>query len=154
MGEAYAAYKQLSKKHKLPDFSKLDNEFEISLIEADRFLLRAIIQKMVEKAEFHSMLIENILSPDSANFCSMHECKFFSEDEKERLFGLYKILMQYNRRAIEISFTRKEEEEVTFVKEFFQEWQQLKKELLPVIGVMKRSWKKDTTMKEELEYLG
>lgn len=154
MGEAYATYKHFGKKYKLPDFSKLDHEFEISLIEADRFLLRAIIQKMVEKAEFHSMLIENILSPDSANFCSMHECKFFSEEEKEKLFSLYKTLMKYNRRALEVSFTRNEKEEAAFIKDFFNEWDTLKKELLPVVGVMKKSWEKDTSMKEELEYLG
>ena len=44
-------YQELAKKHKLPDFDRLNMEFEIENIDETGFLLRSILSKIGEKVE-------------------------------------------------------------------------------------------------------
>jgi len=154
MADIYAVYRELNKKHKLPSFSEMDNEFEISLVDTERFLLRGVIQRMTDKIEYHLALIDSILSPEASSISSIHECKYFNDEQKDELYILYKKLMDYNRRSVEISITRDEKEEAAFVRDFFAEWKKLKKEILHSVTIMRQSWNKETTTKQDLRYLG
>ena len=147
-------YRELSKKHTLPPFEEINNEFEVSLIEHDAFLLRSIIQRIIERMDFFSVLMESILQPDTGNLYSMHECKFFDDRQKEKVLEIYNRLMFLNRSAVELSLEKKEDKEAEFISTFMGEWKDIKKELAPIVQVMKGSWKNNILVKEELEYLG
>ena len=144
----------LRKKYKLPDFKELDLDFEISAIEESNFPARSAIGKISEKIDFYSALLSELMQPDAANIYSMHETRFFDEEEKKSVYNLYCKLMGFNRKCIELSLKNSEKEDAEFISGFFEEWKSIKKELAGIVSKMGDSWSKETDVKEELEYFG
>jgi hypothetical protein len=147
-------YKKLKSKYNLPKFEDLDKEFEISTIENDKFLIRGIIDKIIDRIDFFSKILEDLLQPDASLLRSMHEARFFEEQDKKDIYELYKKLMGISRESFEVSLKRDEKEEALFINKVFDEWKELKINLLRVVNKMKDSWKKETDIKEDLGYLG
>lgn len=147
--EAYSKY-----KYPLPKYDAINNEFDISTIENDNFLLRKIIQEMFERIDFYATTLSELLQPDTAQVKSMHESRFFNDKEREKIFELYKKLMIIIRNASEVSLQREERLEAEYIKNTFDEWLLIKPELLKIVNKMKDSWKKETDIKEELAYFG
>lgn len=147
-------YSELRKKFKLPEFKEIDFEFEISELEETNFLLRGVTRRIVERLDFYTTVIEENLQPDTSNLYAMHETRYFDEYEKKQMYDLYRKLMNFNRQSIEISLRRNEMEEADFINKFFNEWKQLKEELIFYVKKMKDSWKTETDIKEDLGYLG
>ena len=147
-------YNELKKKHKLPDFREIDFEFELSDLEPTNFLIRAVIRRIVERLDFYTTIVEEVLQPDASNFYSMHESRFFDDDEKKQMYDFYKRLMNYNRQSVELSLGNNEKEETEFINNFFNEWKEDKMELVRYIKKMKDSWKSETDVDEDIGYLG
>ena len=148
-------YSELKKKHKLPEFKEIDLEFEISDLEETNFLLRAIVRRIAEKLDFYSTMLEEILQPDTSNLYAMHEIRYFDDDEKKQMYGLYTKLMNFNRQSIEVSLMHNEKDETDFINNLFNEWKSLKQELLKFVKKMRASWKtEEADIKEDLGYLG
>lgn len=152
--ELEKTYKELAKKHKLPDFAMLDREFEVSSIENDKFLLKEIIIKMTEKIDFYAMLINSVLHPDNGTLAPLHECKAFDDGKKDKLFDLYRRLMHGHRKGILSMLRGNEKEEATFITEFFKEWAAIKSQLEDMLNIMQSSWEGESSIKEELRYFG
>jgi hypothetical protein len=146
-------YSELKKKHKLPDFSILDYEFEISSIEEEAFLLRNIRCMIDEKTELSIKLLDEILHPE-AGFSSFRESGIFTQDERERILKVYRSLMYFRRLSTELFFEDSDELNAKFINEFMKEWPELKKSLLVFVKRMKESWQKDVSIKEVVGYLG
>ena len=147
-------YNELRKKLKLPEFKEVDYELEISDLEETNFLLRAIIRRVAEKLDFYTTMLEEILQPDTSNLYAIHETRFFDENEKKQMYELYTKLMNLNRQFIEISLNHNENDEISFINNFLEEWNGLKKELLRFVKKMKDSWKTETDIKEDVRYFG
>lgn len=152
--ETEKQYNELEKKHNLPKFREMDSEFEISDLEETNFLLRTIIRKIAERMDFYTTMLEEILQPDTSNLYAMHETRFFSDDEKNRMYDLYRRLMDCNRQSIEVSLGGNENEEADFIKKIFNEWKGIKAELIMFVGKMRASWKTEADIKEDVGYLG
>ena len=100
-------------------------------------------------------MLEEILQPDTSNLYAMHEIRYFDDDEKKQMYGLYSKLMNFNRQSIEVSLQHNEKDEADFVKDLFDEWKSLKQELLRFVKKMRASWKtEEADIKEDLGYLG
>ena len=146
-------YELLRKKHKLPTFDELDLEFRISQIEGDSFLLESIREKMAERASHVRGVVEEALQPDT-NLAGLYESRVFSEEEKKRLFELYKKLMVADRRALELFILSDEQQDASFIKSFYEEWKGLKPQLAKFIRQLRESWEKDTEEREAVGYMG
>ena len=148
-------YNELRKKHKLPEFKDMDFEFEISDLEETNFLARAIIRRIAEKLDFYTTMLEEILQPDTSNLYAMHEMRNFDENEKKQMYELYARLMSFNRQSIQVSLERNEKGEIEFINNAFNEWRNLRQEILKFIRKMKDSWNmEEADIKEDLRYLG
>ncbi|MBI2130675.1 hypothetical protein HYU10_02790 [Candidatus Woesearchaeota archaeon] len=146
MADIKKQYQELAKKHKLPDFDKLDMEFEVSTIEETRFLLRAIISRMGEKIEFYVSTLGDILHPDSSN---MHAIQ-----EWARMFEVYRKLMSSSRQSVEVSLNCDEKEEAEFISVFYGQWAGMKPELAGFFRKMSDSWRTDSESKDDIGYMG
>ncbi len=146
-------YQKLAKKNKLPSFDSLNNEFEISAIEETDFLLREIRRKITEKIELYVKVLDSLLHPEAC-LSDMYECRVFSDEEKNKLFNLYQKLMFLDRLSIESSIDEDDKKSSDFINEVVKQWDDIKKDFLPVARKMKESWLKDTDIKEELGYMG
>ena len=147
-------YNGLRKRFKLPEFKDIDEEFEISDLEETNFLLRAIIRRIAEKLDFYTTMLEEILQPDTSNLYAMHETRFFDEDEKKRMYDLYRKLMNLNRKSIEVLLEHNEKDQADFMNKFLNEWREIKNELLGFIKKMRSSWETDVDVEENVGYLG
>jgi hypothetical protein len=147
-------YNTLYKKYKLPKFSDIDSEFEISCIENEKFLLKGILNKILEKIEFYSDLLGNLVHPNESSFSNMHEMRLFSEEDKDDMYKLYKKLMKNNRAIIALVLDNNEKNQADFLGNFFSEWQSLKKELVIYLKKLEESWEKETSISEDIGYLG
>ena len=147
-------YSNLSKKYKLPKFKEIDAEFEISSLENEKFLIKNILRNISEKLEFYIEFISNLVHPDGTSISSMYEIRFFSEDEKNDMYNLFKRLMKIDRNIVEIVLKNDEKEQSDFLNKFFTDWQNMKKELLKYIEKMKDSWEKQSTIEEDIGYFG
>ena len=153
--ETEKQYNELRKKHKLPEFKEIDFEFEISDLEETSFLLRSIIRRMEEKLDFYSTMLEELLQPDTSNLYAMHEIRYFDDDEKKQMYGLYTKMMSFNRQSIEVFLTHNEKEEADFINNLFNDWKTLRQELLRFVKKIKESWKtEEADIKDDLRYLG
>jgi len=152
--ETEKQYNELRKKHKLPEFKEIDNEFELSDLEETNFLLRAVIRRINEKLDFYATMIEETLQPDTSNLYAMHETRFFDENEKKQMYDLYMKLMNLNRHSIELSLEHNEKDQAEFISNIPAEWKEIKRELLGCIKKMKDSWTSNTETKEDVGYLG
>ena len=154
VNEIEKEYEKLSKKYKLPKFKDIDSEFEISTLENSNFLMRNILRKIEEKLEYYAEVIGNLVHPDASNMSTMYEIRFFSDDEKNDMYMLFKKLMKANRSILELIVINDEKKQAEFIKIFFIEWLVLKKELIVYLNKMKECWEKSSTIEEDLGYFG
>jgi len=147
-------YNNLSKKYKLPKFKEMDNEFEVSALDNEKFLIKNILRRISEKLEFYTEFISNLVHPDGSSISNMYEIRFFSEDEKNDMYNLFKRLMKIDRNVTELVLKNDEKEQSNFLNKFFTDWMNIKKELLNYIKKMKDSWEKQSTIEEDIGYFG
>tara|TARA_Y100000310_G_scaffold94955_1_gene92785 strand:+ start:19986 stop:20453 length:468 start_codon:yes stop_codon:yes gene_type:complete len=147
-------YYKLSKKYKLPKFNELDSEFEISNLESKRFLIKNILRKIVEKLEFYIEVIGNLVHPDASSLSSMYEIRYLSDDEKNEMYVLFKKMMKAERSIVEVVLRNDEKQQVEFLNGFFNEWADMKKELVSYLSKIKESWSKESSIEEDVGYLG
>ena len=147
-------YSNLIKKYKLPKFKDIDGEFEISSLDNEKFLIKNILRSISEKLEFYIEFISKLVHPDGSSISSMYEIRFFSEDEKNDMYNLFKRLMKIDRNVIELVLKNDEKEQSDFLNKFFIDWINIKKELLNYIKKMKDSWGKQSTIEEDIGYFG
>ena len=87
-------YNHLCKKYDLPKFEEIDREFEISSLESQRFLIKGILRRIAERLDMYAEVIGNLVHPDGSSLTVMHEVKFFSEDEKNEMYAVFKKIMK------------------------------------------------------------
>ena len=138
----------------MPKFNGIDAEFEISSLDNAKFLLKNILRKISEKLEFYIEVIGSLVHPDGSSISSMYEIRFFSEDEKNGMYMMFKELMKIDRNIVEIILRNDEKELADFLNKFFSDWINIKKELLKYIEKMKDSWEKQSTIEDDIGYFG
>ena len=146
-------YDAVKKKYTLPDFEDIDHDFEISYIDHEAFFLREVRRKMVDKMEYFLKILEEILQPETT-ISNMHECKIYTDSEKEELYNLFRQLMIWHRNALLLTVESNDKSEAEFVSGFAKEWKSIKPLLLKSVKAMRDSWSHHTELKEDIGYMG
>lgn len=141
------------KKHNLPSFKELDIEFDISNIEHDGYLLRAIRRKMIEKAELFCKILESLMLPDASSLSSIQESKILDENTRQNMLKLFKKLMVYDRISLSLEIDNDDKKNIKFIKDLYSEWKEIKPQLMEIVKNMTDAWTKDDESLEE-KYFG
>lgn len=152
-GRIKKKYEILRRKHKLPAYMELENDFEIGRADPDGLLLREIRRKMLEKIHEITSLLEEILHPE-ASLVGLYESRVFDETEKKEIFEIYKQLLAAIRHSTELAVESNEKLEAEFISLFYMKWVSMKPALLKFTGKLKMSWEKDTDEDEKTGYMG
>ncbi len=147
-------YNRLKKKYNLPDFNKLDKEFEISLIEPHVFSLRAIRRKMLEKLIFFSKILETTLYPNVESLSTMYESRFFSEEEKNKISETYRIVMIHSRRFLKADVNPDDKTDARLIKDLSKDWPEIKDKVTQLVNKMEACWNKKDVKIKDLIYFG
>ncbi|HDM43607.1 hypothetical protein DRJ19_04970 [Candidatus Woesearchaeota archaeon] len=146
-------YQKFKRKYNLPDFDDIDNEFEISTIEEEHFLLREIRRKMHDKLSTLSKFLKQILFPE-ADIIDMHESRTFTDEEREKIYSLFRTILYLLRQNMLTALDESDQKTADYIKLVWQKWKTIKKESKWIIEKSAKSWTKETELKEELAYLG
>lgn len=146
-------YESLRQKHSLPPLDVMDREFEISTIEEEAFLLRAIRNRVDEKIESATKILDALLHPD-AGFSAYRESSVFDDKDREGIIEIYKSLMFFKRQATLLEFDDSDEANAAFINDFMQWWSENRGILLRIIRQLRDSWKTDISRKDVVAYLG
>ena len=135
-------YLEVQTKYDLPSFEEFNEDFQIEKIaeiETD-FLMREIRKFVADKFANYLRFIENILNPVNVPIFIFSVVKSIGSDEKKKLTEVYKKLAKMEISLIELDVEFSEEKEVKFIKESYNVWQEIKKDILNVLGVIKKNW--------------
>jgi len=135
-------YTKIQKEYNLPDFEKLNEDFHIEKV-ADietEFLIREIRKFVADKFSNYLRFIEAILHPVNSPIFIFSIIKSISNEDKNLLTESYKKLARNEVELIELDIKFSEKKEAKFVKESYKMWQGIKKDLLEVIGNIKKNW--------------
>ena len=137
----------------MPDFDELNNEFELSTIECEEFLLRKIRKKIADKINAMCEFLEGLLSPDTT-MANLYEYKAFDDNERKKIFELYKRLKVLEKLALELSLNRDDEKDAKFIKDVFSLWNKIKTEITTFIKKIKDFWENESTKEYKAGYFG
>ena len=148
-------YNKLKEKHKLPNFDDINSEFEFIAIDKKGIISRQIRRRMNDKIVFFCNIIERILYPNPQAIPLAQESKFL-DDKKDNLFRLYKKLMSYERRSLDLDVrSSKEKEDIDFIKDLLNDWNEIKENISEATVRLKEFWKIKDEKKEKGEvYFG
>jgi hypothetical protein len=139
-------YFEIQGKYGLPEFDKLNRDFQIEKIAENEtdFLIREIRKFIADKLSNYLRFIELILHPANAPMFVFSVIKTIGSEEKKKLNAIYRKLSKSEVQLIELDIEFNEEKEVNFVKESYIIWQDVKKDVLEVVDVIKKNWDNKT----------
>jgi hypothetical protein len=147
-------YEKLMKKYNLPEFSKIENELELSSIEKPFFLIRQIRRRLTEKLIFFAKILDGILYPNSGSLVSMHESKAFSDEEKNRMLDLYKKIMVFERKLAKLDVCPDDKKEAESINLVLNNMGDIKSEIMKIAEKIEFCWKKEDKELKEKIYFG
>ena len=148
MGEEYCLddlkrdYEKIRKKHNLPGFEELNEDFQIEKVaecETD-YLIREVRKYISDKFANYLRFIESLLNPVNVPLFVYSIIKHLSKEDNEKLKEIYQKIAKREVDIIEIDIEYNEKKEAEFIKESFKFWQEIKKEILEIIGKIKNNW--------------
>lgn len=144
-----------SLKLDLPKFKEIAEDFDIEkAFEKDSsFLLRDIRHAMTEKITAYSQLFETFQNPGSAPMFILNLLRNTTEKERATVTEVYNKLAKIQIDSIKLDTVYKESNEVVFIKETFNTWQTLKREILNLIEKLDKESNKESA-KQERGYFG
>lgn len=124
-------YEFLKKKYKLPEFSKLNEEFEIEKIQEKEtdFILREIRRAISDKVAAFLRFFELFVNPQAAPVFVLISLKNLTSKEKEIIERTYKELVELELAAVGLDISYNEAKEAQSILRVLKKWQELKPEL-------------------------
>jgi hypothetical protein len=120
-------YEKLRKKYNLPEFDKLDDEFEIRKIDHDSNLVREIARHIISKLISICEYLDPILNPHESLRSSV-EANAFTEEEIEDMVKFYKEIWHNIHLCANASFVS-DDEESKCISNMLVKWPKLKNKI-------------------------
>ena len=137
----YAVFKR---KYKLPDFKRLNEDFEIEKLQEHEtdFLLREVRRAIVEKMSAVLKFLEIIINPTENSpafvFAMVKEIK---PETKKMIETMYKELSTIEISSIMLDLDYIEKEEARFIRDQSKKWNKTRKDLKVLIKNLDSMWK-------------
>jgi hypothetical protein len=147
-------YFVLAKKHSLPDFKKLNEDFEIDKIERKSdCMLRAIRKAMMDKIINSVGFFDMLLNPGNAPRMYLNFIKNMNSDDKEIIGIIYAKLAELSLISLELEVEYNENGEAGLINKTFQEWVKIKPEFSKILAKIRKPSESDSIRKEK-SYFG
>jgi len=135
-------YKEIQERYELPGFTEINKDFHIEKIaetETD-FLIREIRKFMADRFSNYLRFVEALINPQNAPMFVFSIVKSIGQQEKTKLTEIYKKLAKIEVDIIELDIQFAEEKESDFIKTSYKIWQEIKKDILEILGTIKKNW--------------
>ena len=155
LSELKKDYLEIQEKYSLPDFQEFNQDFQIEKIaeyETD-ILIREVRKFVAEKLSNYMKFIEMIINPLNAPMSIFSLIKSLGQSDKKKLSEIYEKLVKNEIEIVELDLNFSEEKEVEYIKNSYNLWKEIKKDLLEIIETIKKNWDNDSK-KGEAGYFG
>jgi len=135
-------YEKLQKKHQLPSFRELNEDFHIEKI-ADsetEILIREVRKYIGDKLANYMRFVESLLNPVNVPMFVFSFIKLMDSEDKKRLSEIFNELMKEEVKFIELDLEFNEEKEAQFVRSSYSFWQIIKKDMLKILKKVNSKW--------------
>ena len=155
LDEVKIQYKELQEKYNLPNFDLLNQEFSIEKIAETRteLLTKEIRRYIADKIFNYLRFIETLLNPANAPMFIFSVIKSLTSEDKKRLTDIYGKLSEIDLELIKLDLESSEEKDVEFIKQVYNSWQEIKRNLIPIVGKLKNI-KDNNEEKSDTRYFG
>ena len=147
-------YKPLKEKYQLPEFSSLNEVFDIEDIDPDsEFILRKIRRTISDKIASYLRFTEIILNPSNAPMFFFKLLKKIDSSDKEALSKIYEELGNSELKMLSLDIEYNEQKEADFIKDMFNKFNnEIKKEFQKIIEKLNNG--EENSPKVNGSYLG
>ncbi len=134
-------YNKFKEKYELPNFTELNEQFDIEEINPEtEFLLKKIRRLIAEKIDGNLRFLEIILNPNNTPLFLFKLIKKLDRDEKEILNKLYEKLGNLEIELVSLDIEYNEKKEAEFIKKCFETFgREIRADLLKIIEKMKNN---------------
>ena len=151
--ELKSAYDSLEKKHKLPSFVELNENFEIEKIDRESdTMLRTIRKIMMEKIVNSLSFLEMVLNPVNAPRMYFPFIKSMTTKDRELLEKLYWHFSELSASSLSREIHHDEKKEAELIKKTNSTWNELKEDFSVLLEKIQRPQQNDA--KKEKSYFG
>jgi len=128
-------YGEFKEKYGLPEFSELNELFEVEDIESceTEFLIRKIRRVISDKIAGYLKFVETVLNPSNAPMFFFKMIKKLDSNDKEILTNIYEELGGFEIEIIKLDLNYSEIGEGEFIKKVFKRFDEIRKQLLKII---------------------
>ena len=135
-------YEKLLKKYNLPGFKEMNEDFYIEKISENEteILVREVRRMVGDKMMNVMRLVENIINPVNAPMFIFSIIKLIGQEDKNRLSEIYKKLVRNEIKFVERDLEFDENLEAKFIKESYELWQEIKKQLAAIFEKVEKNW--------------
>ncbi len=137
-------YDVLIKKHKLPKFEVLDEEFEIRALEENRSgrPVKAIIRVIAARLRSFLEILDPVVSPNAGSIHSMIAVNNLPESTKKEMYESYKEIGSLYHQCI-YEELESDESAAKFIKKFMKNWPKMKERQKKYMKLIIGTWDKE-----------
>ncbi len=137
LDELKKQYAMFKEKYELPEFSELNEIFDVEEVDVETdFLLRKIRRVVSERIVGYLRFFEIILNPANAPMFAFKMIKKLEEKDKQNLTEIYEKLGTLEFELVKLDLEYSEEKEVEFIKKVHDVFLSLRKDVLVVVNTM------------------
>jgi hypothetical protein len=132
-------YKELETKYDIPTFHALNQEFSIEKIaDIETELLTKEIRRFIADKIFNYLrFVETLLNPANAPLFIFSIIKSVTAEDKKKLNGAYEKLSGIDLELIKLDLDSNEKRDAEFIRHSFESWNEIKRELIPIVSKLK-----------------
>jgi hypothetical protein len=146
-------YFVLEKRHKIPSFNAVNEDFEIDKIDKESDCLIRIVRKiMMEKIVNTLQFLDSLTNPVNAPRIYHSYIKSMSVEDRKIIEGIYDVLAKVSLDSLALEVEYNEKREAELIKEVFKAWQDIKLKLGEIIKHMSKP--NSEGVKKEKSYYG
>jgi len=145
-------YSVLQKEYSLPEFEKLNREFEIEKIDKETDIFLKSIRKVVMEKVLNALnFLEMLLNPMNAPRMYLRYLNSISNEDSELINKMYSILSNLVLGSLQIEMEYDEKKEADMIKRIYKDWTEIQIGMAKILENMKSP--KDLKKKER-DYFG
>lgn len=135
-------------KSKLKNFDELKKDYDLT---DEHLTTKAVLRSMGETLEEYIKILIQLLQPEE--FHSLHECTVFDDNDKAKIFDLYKNLMITHREILKAEIQNDENNNIATINLVDAEMKLLKPQILKIVVKMQSAWR-NVDAKGRVGYVG
>ncbi len=145
-------YRKFEKKYGLPEFEKINHDFDIEKIDKEsEIFLKHIRKVMMEKVVNVLGFLEMLLNPMNAPRMYMVYVNSVSDEDRKKISEIYNKLSELVLISLESEIEYREKNESEVINKIFSVWNSVRNDLKGILDDMK---KPSVNVRKEKNYFG